>query len=163
MPYFTWQVKSYKTHTYILELSKYLLEYPANSRTLLMAASWRNLWISTTLQWGNLLIWLLKFCLFTYNEPFLVFILLSEHFCYYKDDAIFENLYWSSFCGIPWAVTQGHVSRQQKYLPLLTDCQYKKERCQAKQTQTNLAFLNIRKSCSGGGQNRSHQLTTKIR
>lgn len=99
MSYFTWQVKSYKTHTYILELSKYLLEYPANSRTLLMAASWRNLWISTTLQWGNLLIWLLKFCLFTYNEPFLVFILLSEHFCYYKDDEIFENLYWSSFCG----------------------------------------------------------------
>ena len=68
------------------------------------------------------------------------------------------------FVVIPWAVTQGQVSRHQKYLPFLTDCQYeKKERRQAKQIQRNLAFLNLRKSCSGGGQNRSHQPTTKIR
>ena len=158
MSYFTWQVKSYKTHTYILELSKYLLEYPANSRTLLLAAGWRNLWISTTLQWGDLLIWLLKFCSFTTINLFLYSYLCGSTSTIIKMMQFLKTCIDLPFVVTPWAVTQGHVSRHQKYLPFLTDCQHeKKQRCQAKQTQTNLAFLNLRKSCSGGGHNTSHQ------
>ena len=99
-----------------------------------------------------------KISLVHYNWPFLYLYFCGSTSTIIKTMQFLKTCIDLPFVGIPWAVTQGHVSRHQKYLPLLTDCQYeKKERCQAKQTQTKLAFLNLRKSCSGGGQNRSHQ------